>query len=163
LPDYQPIADKFRFDFVVVRRGKFKLLFGEALKIAKQGRKKRKNKWYKIKIISKPEPRQPTIQKLLKKALEYDWRLKANPILNKARLAAEAGVSQSYLTRLLHLINLAPEIQDYIQKMPASVRYSPITENRIRYLARSNDQGFQISEFNRIKQLGCRARIAAVR
>lgn len=136
---------------MVVRHGRFRLFFGEALERAKKDREMRENKWRRIN--RRRMSRVPAIQEMLWKAHQYDFRLKANPNLTRTRLAAEIGIAPSFLTRILRLVNLAPKIQDHIKQMPASPYPCPITGSRLRALARSEDYGFQLSEFNRLINL----------
>lgn len=105
-----------------------------------------------------PAARPPTIQVLLKQALELRARLDSDPNLKRAELAKEVGINASYLTRVLHLLNLAPAIQDHILQMRPSIYPGPITENRIRFLARHPDHGYQIKEFDRLKNMRPRVR-----
>ncbi len=105
-----------------------------------------------------PAARPPTIQVLLKQAHELQARLDSDPNLKRAELAKEIGVNPSYLTRVLHLLSLAPAIRDYILQMRPSIYPGPITENRIRFLARHPDHGYQIKEFDRLKNMRPRVR-----
>jgi len=100
----------------------------------------------------------PTIQVLLKQARELQVRLDTDPFEKRGELAKKIGMNPSYLTRVLHLLNLAPEIQDYILQMRPSIYPGPITENRIRFLARNPDHQYQLKEFNRLRDLKPRAR-----
>lgn len=79
--------------------------------------------------------------------------------MRRVALAAEEGLDPSFLTRILNLLKLAPEIQSYILKMPTSDIQSPISERRIQRLARNPDRAFQIREFDKLKALSGRARI----
>lgn len=79
--------------------------------------------------------------------------------MSRAALAAEEGLDPSFLTRILNLLKLAPEIQNYILKMPPSDIQSPLSERRIQPLARNSDRSFQVREFNKLKALTGRARI----
>lgn len=105
-----------------------------------------------------PDPKAPTIQKLLIQAYNLKARLNESPFLTRGALAKEIGMNPSYLTRVLHLLNLAPEIQDYILQMKPSIYPGSITENRIRFLARNPDHHQQVIEFDRFKNLKPRMR-----
>lgn len=105
-----------------------------------------------------PAARPPTIQLLLKQARELQARLDSDPKLTRAELAKEAKINASYLTRVLHLLNLAPAIQDHILQMKLSIYPGPITENRIRFLARHPDHNYQIREFDRLRNMRPRVR-----
>ncbi len=110
-----------------------------------------------------PPAMPPTIQILLKQARELQARLDTDPFLKRGELAKKIGMNPSYLTRVLHLLNLAPVIQDYILHLPPSIHSGPITENRIRSLARNPDHIYQTREFKRLRELKPRARYHRLR
>ncbi|MCG3205534.1 MAG: hypothetical protein KCHDKBKB_02256 [Elusimicrobia bacterium] len=108
-----------------------------------------------------PTPQPPSIQILLKSAYRFKRRLEENPKLTRARLAREEGINASYLSRILNLLKLVPEIQSHILKMAPSVIQSPISERKLQHLARNLNRLQQLEEFNRIKTLTGRAMISA--
>jgi hypothetical protein len=142
--------DRSKFDTVRTAKGKIGTIvsfLAEAIK--------RRQRRYK----QSPGPRPPTIQILLKKAYGLKSRLEESPKLTRAALAKEEGIDASFLSRILNLLKLAPEIQSHILKMPPSDIQSPISERRLQHLARNPDCAKQLEEFNRIKALTGRATI----
>lgn len=98
------------------------------------------------------EPKPPPIQVMLQQAFRLKARLDATPGLTRDALAREVGINPSYLSRLLNLLNLAPEIKRFILALPLSQTKGPITESRIKQVARIENHTNQIREFNRIKE-----------
>jgi AraC-like DNA-binding protein len=102
------------------------------------------------------EPKPPPIQIMLKQARQLKIRLEQDPDLTRAALANEVGMNPSYLTRILNLLNLAPEIHSYILSLPPSQTKGPITESRIKHLARISNHEDQHREFNLLKNAATR-------
>lgn len=142
--------DCSRFDRYRTTKGKFVMAFTKLADLARS-----RQRLYKV----RPEPQAPTIQLLLKRAYMLNRRLEENPGMRRAALAAEEGLDPSFLTRILNLLKLAPEIQNFILMMPASEFRSPISERRVQRLARNPDRSFQITEFKKLKALSGRTRI----
>jgi len=57
---------------------------------------------------------------MLNQARELQAKLNESPNLTRDALAKSIGFSPPYLTRLLNLLNLAPEIHAYIDALPQS-------------------------------------------
>ncbi|MCG3205526.1 MAG: hypothetical protein KCHDKBKB_02248 [Elusimicrobia bacterium] len=89
---------------------------------------------------------------MLKQASQLKARLDGDPSLSRADLARQVGVDPSYLTRLLNLVKLAPGIQEYILTLPPSKTKGPITESRLKEIARVPDHQVQLERFDEIKQ-----------
>lgn len=106
------------------------------------------------------EAKPPPIQIMLKQAYELGLRLDQTPGLTRTALANELAMNPSYLTRLLNLLNLAPEIQRYILSLPPNQTKGPITESRIKHLARIADPHLQLKEFEALKSLPARSSFA---
>ena len=96
------------------------------------------------------QPKPPSIQILLQKAQQLKERLSKEPSLTRDALAKELGMAPSYLTRILNLLNLAPEIRQHILAMPPAVQLGSITETRLCPLARSPDWRYQLEEFRKL-------------
>lgn len=143
------VGDLLPIDYAVVRKGRKIILTPEEAAAVKKGQRR-----YQV----APDPKAPTIQKLLIQAYNFKARLEDNPLLRRGELAREIGMNPSYLTRVLHLLNLAPDIQRQIMRLKPSIHPGPLTENRIRFLARNPDHAYQISEFNRLKNKKPRVR-----
>ncbi len=97
---------------------------------------------------------------MLKQAYELGLRLDQTPGLTRTALANELGMNPTYLTRLLNLLNLAPEIQLHILSLSPSQTKGPITESRIKHLARITDPHLQLKEFEALKCLPARSSFA---
>ena len=98
------------------------------------------------------QPRPPPIQLMLGQAHYLKaHRLDRTPGLTRAQLAREIGVTPSYLTRILNLLNLAPEIQKYIDELPPSKIKGAITESRLKRIGRMEDHQVQIEEFEKLR------------
>ncbi|MCB4756521.1 MAG: recombinase zinc beta ribbon domain-containing protein [Elusimicrobia bacterium] len=142
--------DRSKFDTVRTAKGKI----GTIVSFLAEAIKRRQRRYRQS-----PEPRPPTIQILLKKAYGLKRRLEEDPKLTRAALAKEEGIDASFLSRILNLLKLAPEIQSHILKMPPSNIQSPISERKLQHLARNLNRTRQLDEFNRIKALTGRAKI----
>lgn len=134
---------------VNVQKGKMLILTPDQANILREGQRKHQ---------LAPDPKAPTIQKLLIQARGLKAQLDENPFLKRNALAKEIGMNPSYLTRVLRLAELAPEIQDYIMNLEPGIYPGPITESRIRFLARNPDPAHQVEEFHCLRQKKSRAR-----
>lgn len=133
------IPDPLLFGRVKRRKGIIKVVFPDEAKAIRA----RQRRWQ--------EPQPPPIQLMVKHAYQLKMRLDSEPTLNRARLAREVGINPSYLTRLLNLLNLAPEIQEYIMALPPSRTKGPITESRLKSIARLSDYEVQLERFEEMK------------
>lgn len=86
---------------------------------------------------------------MLSQAHYFKFLMKKKPRLTRAALAREFEVTPSYLSRILNLLNLAPEIQKFIQELPPSLRKGPITESRLKGIARMGDPQAQFELFSK--------------
>ncbi len=139
------LRDEFYCGILVGRRGKRLLLFGNALDEARKKAQKRP-----------PEP--PKIQSILKRAYELKMRLDSSPGLTRDALAKHMGIDPSYLTRILNLLNLHPEIQKHILAMPLEIKRGPLTERRLIPIARTRDRQVQMEAFHRLLAMPARAK-----
>jgi hypothetical protein len=69
-----------------------------------------------------PPGRVPRIARLLALAHKYDGLLRQGAIANYAALARLGHVSRARVTQLMHLLCLAPDIQEEILFLPPTVR-----------------------------------------
>ncbi len=97
------------------------------------------------------QPKPPPIQIMLSQAHYMKFLMEKKPNLTRAGLAREFEVTPSYLTRILNLLNLAPEIQKYIQDLPPSLRKGQITESKVKHIARMADHAEQMRFFEDVK------------
>jgi len=79
--------------------------------------------------------------------------LDTNPGLTRLALAKELDLDPSRITQILNLLNLAPQIQTYIQNLSPIRRHNQIGDRQWMRLARIRDQKLQLDEFERLKNL----------
>jgi hypothetical protein len=133
------VPDSVEFGIVNRRKGIINVVFpDEAKKIKSQQRR-----WQK--------PKPPPIQELLKKAQDLSDSLARTPGLTRDALAKKVGIDPSYLTRILNLLNLAPEIQRYLLMLPPTQTKGLLVESRLKHLARIRDHQTQLIEFEKLK------------
>ncbi len=135
-PPLIELVDEFHFDFAVLAKGRRQPLYGQALE-----------DYRKRRAAKERQPTPPRIQAILRQAHEFQARLAAAPGLTRAALAREVGISPTRMTMILHLANLAPEILRHLGALPPSIRRPPITERRLRTLARMPDRDAQRAAF----------------
>lgn len=152
--DHSPtLFDRCKVGFLKMAKGKSQILYPmEAKEVRARQRRYR----------TPPDPRPPTIQVLLKQAYQLNKMLEENHGLTRTALAKQVRIEPSMLTRMLNLLNLAPEIQAHILKMEPSIYQSPISERRLSHLARNKDHQFQIEAFTKLTALKPRARISSI-
>jgi AraC-like DNA-binding protein len=104
------------------------------------------------------EPKTPFIQTLLKLAYTLKVRLNKSPGLTRDALAKQVRINPSYLTRMLNLLNLAPGIQQHILSMPPETNRGPLTECRMKFIARMTNHKDQLQAFNELLKTPARAK-----
>jgi len=125
---------KFKFGVVLRHRGRQELVDWPEF-VARQ------------KKAESRAPKPPRIQALLESAYRLKAKLDKDPKLTRAALAREEGMDPSRLTQVLNLLNLAPDIQRRILALPASTEEGPITERRLRSIARMQGKSAQRRAF----------------
>lgn len=128
------LVDEFACSFVVGAHGKKRLLFGQGLQDARKAREGRQR-----------APKSPRIQELLRQAYTLRDRLVANPGLTRTALAKELGMTPSYLTRILRLLDLPQKFQDRILALPPMAGRAPLSERGLRQALTNDGQ----AAFNR--------------
>jgi AraC-like DNA-binding protein len=93
----------------------------------------------------------PAIQNLLKKAYTLKERLDGDPALTRLTLAREIHMDPSYLTCILNLTRMAPEIQTFIQSLPPTKTHPLISDRQWTALARIHDHVAQLKAFDVLK------------
>ena len=86
----------------------------------------------------------------MKKAYRLKARLDGNPSLKRLALAKELGIDPSYMTSILNLIRMAPQIQRYVMGMLPTIHRSPISDRQWMRLARIHDRALQLREFQNL-------------
>lgn len=78
----------------------------------------------------------PRITRLMALAIKFDGILRPGEVRNYADLPRLRYVTRARITQIMHLLNLAPEIQEEILVLPRTVKGSdPIREPDIRPIA----------------------------
>lgn len=96
-------------------------------------------------------PKLPPVVEALQRAREYQSRLASGEAKDRADLARQLGFSRARVTQVLYLMELAPEIQRWIDGLEPTSDRPPITERRLRDLARQwPDPDDQLVELERI-------------
>lgn len=67
---------------------------------------------------------------------EWQHMLDAGIVRNRAELAKRAGVSAMWVTHVLALLKLHPEIQAWVRALPPGTPERYVTERRLREVAR---------------------------
>jgi len=86
------------------------------------------------------------------KAVEYQKMLSMGVAKNKAEIARIEGVSRARVTQILNLINLAPEIRNYLNQIADQNDLKILTERRLRKIAKINNHKLQIEKFQELLQ-----------
>jgi hypothetical protein len=84
------------------------------------------------------------------KALEYQKMLSMGVAKNKAEIARIEGVSRARVTQILNLINLAPEIRNYLNFTADQNDLKILTERRLRKIAKIKNRQLQIEKFQEL-------------
>jgi len=90
----------------------------------------------------------PGIQAHLRMALTIQSAIESQPEASKSKLARKFGLTRPRMTQILNLLNLAPEIQDYILAMPPVDGRPPVSERSLRpiTLIESHEEQVRIFE-----------------
>ena len=83
-----------------------------------------------------PAGRVPRVSRLMALAIRMDQLIRDGVVADQAELARLGHVSRVRLTQIINLLNLAPDIQEEIQFLPAMERgRDPLTERDLRPIA----------------------------
>jgi len=101
----------------------------------------------------------PKIRILLEKAYHLQQRLKSEPELTRANLAHELNVSRPRITQILKLLDMAPEIQNFIHSLPQHNGHCRLSERQLRPIMQLDSYRQQVKEFNQLVppkfKIGC--------
>ena len=73
-------------------------------------------------------------------------------VRSKAELARKEGISRARVTQILNLMNLAPEIRNYLNFTTDQNDLNTLTEIRLRKIAKINTHQRQIENFQELLQ-----------
>jgi len=96
------------------------------------------------------EPKPPRVAELLKKAIEWQALLDAGKVASQVEIASSEGITCARVSQVLGMLRLAPEIQERVLTLPASVRRTAITERLLRPITGITDHRDQIQEFYKL-------------
>jgi hypothetical protein len=86
-----------------------------------------------------PSSRVSRISRLLALAIRFDQLLRDGIVNNQAELARLGSVSRGRITQIMNLLNLAPEIQEYILFVaPVTSGCETITERNLRRISQQS-------------------------
>ena len=106
-------------------------------------------------ILIKKDPRKPPPKAKIDwygKAVEYQKMLSMGVAKNKAEIARIEGVSRARVTQILNLINLAPEIINYLNFAADQNDLKNLTERRLRKIAKINSHKLQVEKIQELLQ-----------
>lgn len=96
------------------------------------------------------EPKPPRVAELLKKAIEWQALLDAGKVASQVEIASSEGITCARVSQVMGMLRLAPEIQNRVLPLPASVRRTAITERLLRPITGITDQRDQLQEFYKL-------------
>lgn len=95
----------------------------------------------------------PAVVAVLRRAREYQQMIDLREVANRAELARRLGLTRARVTQVLHFLDLAPEIQAHLDALAPSSERFPLTERRLRDVARLPDPDEQIAAFERLARV----------
>jgi hypothetical protein len=84
------------------------------------------------------------------KALKYQQMLQRGVVQSKADLARKEGLSRARVTQILNLMNLAPEIRNYLNFTADQNDLKILTERRLRKIANIKNHQLQLKRFREL-------------
>ncbi len=78
------------------------------------------------------------------------YELNSTPGLTRSALARRLKLDPSRVTQILNVLNLAPQIQDYVRSLEPTKHRNPLTDRDWMRLARIRDHVSQEREFRRL-------------
>ncbi len=97
---------------------------------------------------AKPAPRIPRVSRLMALAIRFESLIRDRAVPDQKTLAQLGEVTRARLTQIMHLLHLAPDIQEELLFLPASSR---IVERHVRPVVRLVSWDDQRSLFSRAK------------
>lgn len=103
--------------------------------------------------LSKPKPKKtpktPRVAELLRKAMEWEKLLESGEGVTRSVIAKREGLSRARVTQIMGLLNLAPDIQEYILSMTETVQRPAMTERSLRHIMKLLEHKKQLEVFNK--------------
>jgi hypothetical protein len=82
----------------------------------------------------------PRLSRLMALAIRFDTLIQEGAVTDQASLARLGGVTRARLTQIMHLLRLAPDIQEELLFLPAESRMVERTIRPVVRLVEWNDQ-----------------------
>ena len=102
----------------------------------RQGRRTRREMGIGEAAPEAPAGRVPRVSRLMALAIRLDQLIRDGVVTDQAELARLGHVSRARLTQVMNLLCLAPDIQEQILFLPATVRgRDEVTEKQLRPIA----------------------------
>ena len=95
-------------------------------------------------------PKEPRVKELLLQAREWQKMLNSGEVRNQAEIAQQEGITRARVTQIMHLLNLAPEIQDHILNMPKCSQRPAITDRALRPITQIDNRKEQLEVFQEL-------------
>ena len=99
-----------------------------------------------------PKGRVPRVARLLAKAHHIDAMIRAGELRDLADAARAIGVTRARMTQIMHLLLLAPSIQEEILNLPLVTNsHDPISERQLRPIVAEPGWQRQRERWNEVK------------
>ncbi len=91
---------------------------------------------------------------VVNEARTYADIVNQNPHMTKTQIANRLGFSRIHLYRMINILNLAPQILDFIQTCDSTHQRELLTERRLRPICSVRSSNDQLTQFRKIVELG---------
>jgi len=95
-------------------------------------------------------PRTPRVAELLRKAITWQELLSSGAAPTQAEISRREGITRARVGQVMEMLRLAPDIQERLLAMPATVGRPPVTERTLRPILHIKDLRRQTREFERL-------------
>jgi hypothetical protein len=90
------------------------------------------------------------VAELLRKAITWQELLSSGAAPTQAEISRREGVTRARVGQVIEMLRLAPDIQERLLAMPATVGRPPVTERTLRPILHIKDLQRQTREFERL-------------
>ncbi len=95
-------------------------------------------------------PKVPRVKELLLQAQEWQKMLNSGEVRNQAEIAQREGITRARVTQIMHLLRLAPEIQDHILNLLKYSNCPAITDRALRPTTQIDRNQEQLEAFHKL-------------
>jgi hypothetical protein len=92
-------------------------------------------------------PRTPRVAELLRKAITWQELLSSGAAPTQAEISRREGITRARVGQVMEMLRLAPDIQERLLAMPATVGRPPVTERTLQPILHIKDLQRQRREF----------------